>query len=282
MATRRWLDVDGDWTNVANWSGGAAPAGVAADSAVIDSGSQNITLNVDQNAVELLSIKVGPNFTGNIGGTGNPLKIGSAETWIAGGGEVWLEGKTLVDLPVVHMDKGGREDNALVLAGFIGEVNVIRGHCEIAANFNTDETLNFRCLHRTNIASDAHLIIGSGGTVAELVVVGGHVETTSAVTSLYLSAGSIRTLLGVITTARIFGGTLYWECDENLGTVWVYGGKLDATRNYDSVTSPTINTLHQFAGAVVDLQNGIGNITAPSGASLQLYGSGGPLQDVGI
>lgn len=263
MATRYYLGVDGNWENTANWSASTVP--VDDDDVIIANSDTDLTTNLDQlpggTEVDLASLKVAESYTGNLGSSGNPLKIASAETWIAGAGDVYLEGATSHDLPLIHVDKPGSFSKVANLAGYIGEVNVKRGRCEIAANFNGDVTLTFRCLFRNQQGQDAELIIGAGGTVAELVVTGGRVVNDSAITTIRLSGGSFKTTTGAITTGYQYGGTFYWENDETITTLYGYGGKFDATGNTQVQTTPTVTNVYGFSGWTADLRNGIGTIS---------------------
>ena len=63
MATKTWLDVDGDWSNVANW-GGSLP--VDDDDVVIAAGSKNITAGLNQSGINLHSLSITSGYTGNI------------------------------------------------------------------------------------------------------------------------------------------------------------------------------------------------------------------------
>jgi hypothetical protein len=76
-----WLDVDGNFTNTANWSGGAAPAN--GDTVYILSGSQNIATNLNQSAVTLANLVIGMGFTGTIGTSSAYLQINST-LWSVG------------------------------------------------------------------------------------------------------------------------------------------------------------------------------------------------------
>lgn len=81
MATNYWLDVDGNWTNTANWSLAAVP--VAADDVYILAGSKAIITNLNQSAVTLASLTIGQGFTGTIGTASAYLQI-SATAWTIG------------------------------------------------------------------------------------------------------------------------------------------------------------------------------------------------------
>jgi hypothetical protein len=71
-------NADGDWNNVANWNTAALPGsgGAGLDDCIFDGSVTNTgpSVNMDRTADnELLRIVVRENFTGDIGGTGNPL-----------------------------------------------------------------------------------------------------------------------------------------------------------------------------------------------------------------
>ena len=80
MGKNVFLNVDGNWTNTANWSLGAAP--VTGDDVYILNGTQDIVTNLSQTAVILASLNIGMGFTGTIGtvsgNTHTPLAIQTA------------------------------------------------------------------------------------------------------------------------------------------------------------------------------------------------------------
>ena len=271
--TNIWQDVDGNWTNTANWSRGSAPA--ATEHVYILDGTQDIETNVDQNTTDLSSLRIGSQFTGDIGKSGGPLKIGAAEVLVAGGGEVWLQGKTGVDLPLVNVDKAQWTDNSVVLAGFIGEVNVYRGRVEIAAGVDTDATLRFRALWKTRRDSDAYLVIGTPtAVITSVTLLGGRVTGSLGITTVNLHGGHFSQTAGNLATLYIYDGLCSWTSSGTIKDAWAFGGVFDARKNKDKSGPPTITTLRQFPGAVVDLRTEADNITV---TNTETYACKGPL-----
>jgi len=70
--TVRWLGVDGNLANTANYSTGALPG--ADENMVFDAGSISITSNLTAlSAIALRSVSITPGFTGNMGGSGQSI-----------------------------------------------------------------------------------------------------------------------------------------------------------------------------------------------------------------
>jgi hypothetical protein len=94
MATRTWTDggADGDWSNTANWSGGAVP--VDGDDVVIGDTTRAITAGLNQAGVDLASLKI----TGgaSIGSSSTPLTIGVSGTltWSGTGSYIKIKADT--------------------------------------------------------------------------------------------------------------------------------------------------------------------------------------------
>lgn len=82
MATEhRHVGTTGDWGAAASWTGGHVPGRTpdadATVSAIFDSGSQSMTLNLDRltaGDLRLVRIVTTPDYSGDIGASGNPLE----------------------------------------------------------------------------------------------------------------------------------------------------------------------------------------------------------------
>jgi len=79
MAKFNWTDGgnDGDWNDTSNWNDAAKPA--SDGEAIIDYSSRDIVTNMDQSGtVDDVELSVGPNFSGTLGTSANPLKFGGS------------------------------------------------------------------------------------------------------------------------------------------------------------------------------------------------------------
>lgn len=81
MADRYWLGANTDWSSSSNWSttrggSGGSAAPTSSDDVYIYDGNVDITTNITNVAAQ--SIKIGGKFSGNIGGGGTPLTVGTA------------------------------------------------------------------------------------------------------------------------------------------------------------------------------------------------------------
>jgi hypothetical protein len=74
MARNRWLDVNGTYTNTANWSEGTLPA--ATEDVDLDGGTNNI-VSCPTTGLDYNSVNVYRDFAGKIAAAGNPWELGS-------------------------------------------------------------------------------------------------------------------------------------------------------------------------------------------------------------
>ena len=73
MAQINWILPTGvgDWSDTANWSGATVP--ISTDDVTINQGNADIQTNLNQSAVTLASLTIGPGFSGSIGSTATPF-----------------------------------------------------------------------------------------------------------------------------------------------------------------------------------------------------------------
>ena len=248
MADNIWQDVDENWTNVANWSQGSAPA--ITEDIYFLTGSQTIDTNLPASGagIDYNSLNVGPNFAGKIGTTTNKLYIGDVGTLYFNGArcqECWLGVDGGGDaLARTFVDSSGPGTNALHL--FSGE---------------------FTNVH---IRGGQSARVGAGATVTNLYGTGNGrcvIEASATLTNAYIAAGSYDNYAAVATLLRVYGGT--WNhvgtttfniatLDQGGGlfrfnskggtitTANLFGGKLDGSGGFG--TPRIITTLNQYGG----------------------------------
>ena len=81
MADNFFQGASADWTNVANWSSGAAP--VDTEEVFIDRSAQDLSSNLDQRSVadiDLARLKIGGTYTGSIGSVASALMLDDVTT----------------------------------------------------------------------------------------------------------------------------------------------------------------------------------------------------------
>lgn len=257
MATKTWLDVDGDWSNAANW-GGAIP--VDDDDVVINAGSKSITAGLNQSGVQLNSLSITSGYTGNIGTNGTSLQIdvnGGAPTLfrVAMGGQyIYWSGTTAVDLTVGSTGSGG----FYMTGGSFSGKKIIGGATGLV-------------YVATGVTMGDIYSAGTGFDVASAftnaLLYGGNHTIRAAVTNLTLGANtSCSTRGATINVSNVYahrgsrlttysGGTI-GSLNAYPGSVFTNGGAFDNT----------ITTLYRWTGSVQNLNapNAVTTVTTTS------------------
>ncbi len=251
MATNTWTDGgnDGNWTNTANWSLGAAP--VNTNDIVINVGDRDITTNISATGITPNSLTVTPGFKYSIGTAGASLGFTGTvpSISISGTGPLYaINGGTDITAAVIDTP-----DNTKVrlTGGTWALVNAARGDCvcEAAAVVTALQNMKAKWYIYDNATAITTLTLEDDGFVNSYRAI-----TTANVGALArltvwedeaVATANVRGILdhrssGTITTATVFPR----------GQLWA--------RN--SPFSFTISTLNRWAGAVVD-EAGPGGVT---------------------
>ena len=270
MGTIKWDGSEsGNWGTADNWVGGVAP--VAADDVIIDDSSVNIDDGLDP-GIDIASLFIGPNYTGEIGtAKTNPLVIGvTGIITVNGGGEnIWIKSDTPNIETVIVRKVGQTGTGTLSLqGGTIAQLSVgnAKVKLEVAGTITTcvlnaiggrvaaSSSLEFIAGTITNLILSNGVCLmpeGGTGTVAAGIVAGASILTLTdgTVTAITIIAGGIVNL----------GGT------NNSTTILVYGGTLDTSQSADA---NTITNLSHFVGSKRKLDTGSGTtvVTNETGA----------------
>jgi hypothetical protein len=280
------------WSNVNNWREGSAPAN--GDDVVIDEGP-SIKYGIDQNAVTLNTLTIGPNFpaTSEIGLPRN-TQPGSPETGYAEYREQYLRiSATVVTLntmsPRIRLNLGSAQaavtvnstgsarndgEKALDLLGTHANnvVRVNKGQVGIAHNAGSVSTVaTLTVAYRDEQSSDSDITIGSGVTLATVKQTGGRVELNCAATTVTREGGSMeRWGAGAIGTLNNRVGTFN---DNGIGTITTLLNVAEYHRR--GVAPLTITNTTAYAGSVTRDPAGVVTWTnAPEFVECVL--SGGP------
>lgn len=261
MATTLWSGAtDGDPSNNANWSGNAPANG---DTAIIDSGSVDID-GVDMSGVTPALIVIGPNYTGNIGtGTGDMWQINATKLVIAGGGAAQYIDGTFGTLIVKRVGTGTQN---LYYAGNVTLALFHKG--TIQAVSDTTTTMYVDALDSTNANLTVDVL---AATVTNMYLRYGNVDLTGAgtITTCYMDNGTLDVTAGTLVTLHQRAGTATWQTTNALTTAVIYGGTFDASGN---VQAKTITNLTAYGEAILNLDNGSGNITLTNDLINRGYG----------
>ena len=252
MATRNWLDVDGDWTNTNNWSGGAVP--VAGDDVYIESGTQTIDTNLGQSAVKVASLNIAKNFTGQIGTTSTALDIGA---------DVVNIGYTI-----------GSSSPAGSTWIYLDIANTTACDCQVFGSASSSASSLYGPIVITADDSDVDITVHAGlvnfnpipdttGAIGDLNVLGGEVYVGHTAKAANTS----------IENVNIEGGRTYLISDVS-GTVGVNAGTVEVLDDSDLTTvqlrnagvmvyaaSETINTLTFDKGGTFNSSSWRGSFT---------------------
>jgi len=255
MATRAFLGVSNDWNNTANWTGATVP--VSGDDIVFDGrgGSQDVTLNVDQNLVAPASLSVNRSYLGSIGASGSPLIIKPTTLRYAGSGaEFWFDsGAGTVTTTIIGTSSTG--DNAAQLDGQYTDVVVSSGRVQ----FNTNATITgkFRVTSVPGGGNAPNVTLPSGLTVsgAELIIAAGNIDTDAAWPDVLIQGGFLTHDTSTIAMVRAAGGRYIAKN----GTVTTY--EAFGSHYFDGSQSGgwAVTTMNATGpNCAIDLQNGIG------------------------
>lgn len=255
MAVNKFLHVNNDWNNVSNWSTNVAPTGLGADRVYIPAGSQSITVNMDQTAVDLISMDVERGYTGSIGGSGAPLRITCGTLTIRSEGTIFYNDENDGGPNTAHTDAVIVDSpNALLAAEFTGtqiehlvikngavtqtDMNMTTAHVQPSAAH--DASTSF--IHAGNgSATDFYIDggvvtfnIGGGGTLALQ-----HVTMNGGLVTIDTGGSAIAFGVAVV---EINGGHLVYKSPEagvvnTFEDLYVRGGFVDFTQGFENMPS---------------------------------------------
>jgi len=209
MADRYWLDVNGNFQDTSNWSGGAVP--VDGDNIFILEGSQDIVTNVDLTGVSAsdapAKLVIGDQFVGNIGTSGSPLAFDSVTTLEINNqtpGEIYLAPGNVTTANIVRTGPGSK--SAYISSGTIATLNA---------------------------QNPTHLSIGTVTLSGAVNLMGGttRIEDGATATSATINQSAGTSLIAPdVGTINHYGGESEFSGDSvTLGAVNVFGGTWEGT-----------------------------------------------------
>lgn len=258
MANTNYLGVDGNWTNAANWSGGAAPADT--NQINIDNTSTSITSNHTATGLDNVVLTIGPRYTGSIGASGSALGL----TGGTGNNVVYFRGKlcpaayiaaTTGSNNVLFVEATSATANALVISGTWATVYITGGQ---------SVTIAGATITNLYVLGSANVTIQSGSTVTNLYVFAGQVIDAVAHTLAEVHGGTLTldTQNAVTwTTCAVYGGVLrFFGKDCTVSTLTAKGGVFTMNDGQSSFRVVSAGTV--FPGANVDTRcGGIASVT---------------------
>ncbi len=251
MATRTWLDQNGNWTNTSNWSGGSAPAND--DIIRIFDGNKTLDTNMTT-SITGTTLIVGPNFAGKIGTAGAPLVLSTGTTveffgertqqcyFNLTGGTVRIHA-TSANPNAFHLI-GGTATSLSIRSGML----VIGGSATVTAGYI--------------LGPSAQVSVESGATLTAISQYGGTVNCEAAAGTVNQFAGTwnhVGDTTFNITALNISGPQARFNWQSTGGTVtavtvnhgYFDGSNLDA----GTITNGTV-----YTGGTIDIDNSMDTI----------------------
>jgi len=270
MATRIWTNggADNDWNTAGNWEGAAVP--VSNDVVIFTGSPTPPTLNLDQGAVDLDALIIARNYSGDIGSSGNELKIAADVVHYMGSGDFYYQhashGDTLfTDLIIIDGAIAANSASAPTVEisseesdnDKISHIMVNRGAVTVAASNGNMPRLTVGYI--SNPVTDALVTYASAATtLAKLVQHGGRVNCNVALTDALVGGGVLIQASYGITNLVMSGGTTQYKDDTTITLADLHGGVLDLMQSPDVMT---ITTTFVHPGADIIYNNALHTLT---------------------
>lgn len=264
MAVKEWDGSEsGNFGTADNWVGGVAP--VNGDDVIINTGSRNIDDGL-ATGLDLASIYVGPNYTGQIGNSVTaPLVVAvTGEVTFDGGGAAhYLKADTAQIEDVRVKQIGPNLDGTLYLCGgTFAKLIQNRGIVQVHSGTVTEAEL----AALSSLLSTQVILKVDGGTVTTLHGIKGAVEmikdATGTITTALLYGADLTVNDGTLANVDVCHKdvTVLWQPDTatNITQARVFAGTFNGE---GSPAARTISTLERHSGSETFLDNGPKNIT---------------------
>jgi hypothetical protein len=261
MANKIWVGTDsgneGDWGTAANWTPSGVP--VSTDDVFFASGSQSVTGTLDQSAVTLDSLRIGNAYTGSIASSGAYLQINATVLdFTSGGQECWIDGA----IPTVTVLGGVSSPNMLQLKGDPDTLRILSGSGTVTLA-STGTTLDELEVFGADSIS---VVVPNGVTSLDNVQVdSGNISIGASVSTLVTLIGGTLKVTDSATAVTINqnGGTCDYQSSGTITTLNLFAGTFTVQNNV--ATSLTISNATMHEGSILDLRNGLDNMTMTAG-----------------
>ena len=269
MAVKTWTNGagTGNWGTAANWSPAAIPVHNVDSVEIPATTSGNISLGLDQSAVNLLGCHVHKGFKGNIGAASDPLRI-SADLFVyEGDGDLYLQAESdtglAIDRLIINTDNTAHEIPLTISGSAFTLIEIVKGS---ASYGGVTALVELDISYRDIPSTDAYFRLHSGAAVSGLLVKNAgilEIETSSTV-STFRQSGGLTIVNGVspFTTYHQTGGVVQFTgvvgAGDILGTALLQGGMLDYSQIASTVA---LGIVVEYPGFEI-LANGRGTYTS--------------------
>ena len=249
-----WSDGvgDGSWGDNGNWDG-LVP--VSTDDVVCNhSQTSSIITGLDNDAVDLNSLHTTPQYSGDIGISGTPLKIAAGLVWHEGTGTLRYETDTGTTDDFI-VDSANIEDAAYV-DGDIERLTIMGGHVEALTGYGMAAVASSVFLgvqsHGRGLGAGRNipsLTMTSPAILKDVSVVRGVLRAETLLAALVIVRGGRVTLTGSasLTTMIVYDGHVDLQGDSTIGTMFHLGGTVDCSKDLEL---KTFSNLRIFPGAI--------------------------------
>jgi len=217
-------------------------------------------------------------YTGTIGSVTTPFAMGATNVYIdaRNAGNIYLSSYDAGDqLDDIYITDTNNSSIVYIVAGgtgsygTVGGLHIMKGRVNIGTGVTAGE---LDIAYIADRMGDAVVDIHNGATLpAAVQMVGGTVTNFATVTTLYMSAGTwthgdeAGSTCGNITNLYLIGGRFNWNAGNIVTLAEAYSGILDASKGPEDRSLASGNF---FGDVVVDLNNGIANITHAAPATI--------------
>lgn len=242
-----------------NWSGGVAP--VSSDTIVFENSDRDCLYNLNQPALDALTVKVSKSYTGKLGlprvnedNTSRPYVeyrtrylVANVAALTVGDGDGSGSGRIMVDCnntntTAIVYDTGSPAETgveALLINNTRNGSVITISKGSVGLSVFTSEVSAVRTLnvgYVTSPASDSLVRTGSGVTVNTVHTTGGIVSLGKGPVTLTQDDGEVTVTDGALTTVTLNKGTLKYRGNDTVTLVEQFGGTLDFRTDMQSRT----------------------------------------------
>jgi len=251
-------ETDGDWGTATNWVADDMPE--AGDTAIVPADASVNIDGSDDTAVALDALIIEKGCTITIGSRANGVVTSlqlaftgqtNSTVELAGTGLTYID---LTDPHSIHITAAaaspgtGQYGLNILCASDADNLPTMNIACDtgesvgIAANANESSEVESFTITGGDVTVGDGVTDFDSAAVTSLTMSGGNVVCKSAIITTTITGGTLRHEVGAITTANVYGGTLYYNSITTLATVNVKdNGRLDFSEELRARTVTTTN-----------------------------------------